>query len=139
MRVKINQKYRRITLSLSLIAVLAMPFAGCATTVTGFHGGIRVEAQEGIVDFAGEVALFPMPSVPNRGRLLTLRSNQSTGTESSFMGTTNVAGISDYPNAITDAQWSVGVGPSTAPPCLANAFVEDVPLQGGDFVYFCFV
>lgn len=138
MRVKINQKYRRIALSLSIIAVLAVPLAGCATTITGFQGGIRVEAQEGIVS-SGGVALFPMPSVPNRGRLIIRRSNQSTGTDSVFMGVTNAAGISDYPNAITDAQWSVGVGPSTAPPCLANAFVEDVPLQGGDFVYFRYV
>jgi hypothetical protein len=137
MRVQINQKCRRIALLTSLI-VFSLSFGGCATTITSFHGGIRVQAQEGIVT-AGGIALFPMPAVPNRGRVLIRRSNLSTGTDSVFMGVTNAAGISDYPNAITDAQWSVGVGPSTAPPCLANAFVEEVPLQGGEFVYFCFI
>lgn len=111
MKIKINQTNHRIALSLLIVALVAVLFAGCATTITSFSGGIRVEAQEGIVSTGG-VALFPMPSVPNRGRLLIRRSNQSTGTDSVFMGATNVAGISDYPNAITDAQWSVGVGRS---------------------------
>jgi hypothetical protein len=138
MKVTINQKYRRILLLLSIITLGAISFTGCATTITSFQGGIRVEAQEGIVSTGG-VALFAMPAVPNRGRLLVRRSNLSTGTLSTFMGATNATGISDYPTAITDAQWSVGVGPSTAPPCLANAFVEEVPLQGGHFVYFCYI
>lgn len=138
MKVKTNHKPCRVALSLLHAIVLGMSVAGCATTITSFHGGIRVEAQEGIVS-PGGVALFPMPAVPNRGRLLIRRSNLSAGTDSVFMGLTNAAGINDYPNAITDAQWSVGVGPSPAPSCLANAFVEEVPLQGGHFVYFCYV
>lgn len=102
-----------------------------------FPGGIRVTAFEGIVSTGG-VALFPMPNVPNQGRVLLIRG-PGNGSDSVFQGLTNARGISDYPNARTNAQWSVGVGPSTSPPCLPNAFVEEVPVQGAEFVYYCYI
>jgi len=100
-----------------------------------FHGGIRVHSLFG---FAGPdaVSLPPMSGVPNRGRVLQ-QFPGGTGTEPSFMGNTDAFGISDYPNAITNAQWSVAIGPAVSPPCAANVFVESVPIAGMELFYFC--
>lgn len=126
-------------LAVLLVAASVTSLPGCVPNLqTGFQGGIRVHAFQAVITLAGS-ALIPIPAVPNRGRLLVRRSNLSQGTQSVFQGLTNAAGFSDYPSAITDAQWSVGVGPSAAPPCLENAFIEEVPLQGGEFFYFCHI
>jgi hypothetical protein len=133
-------KYCYRVLALLLVTSAIASSSGCLpANPPNQSGGIRIEALEASLFPEFNLALFPMPNVPNRGRLLVRRSNNSTGTRSVFQGSTDAFGLSDYPDAITDAQWSVGIGPSTAPPCVETPFIEEVPLQGGVFVYFCHI
>jgi hypothetical protein len=88
------------------------------------------------VGTADGISLPPIPAVPNRGRVLQFLGF-GNGHTTTFMGVTDAFGISDYPDAVTNAQWSIGVGPSVTPPCLENAFIETVPLKGMEFFYFC--
>lgn len=139
MKLNINLRKRCYrVIALLLLTSVVVSLSGCLPDMPpGFGGGIRIHTLEALVGELGGSALIPIPGVPNRGRLLVRRSNNSSGSQSVFQGVTNSFGLSDYPNAITDAQWSVGIGPSAAPPCVETPFIEDVPLQGGEFFFFC--
>lgn len=140
MRMSLNLRKRCHRIIGLLLIASAIASSGCLPDLPpSFSGGIRVHAYQATVGVFLETALLPMPGVPNRGRLLTRRSNNSSGTRSVFQGVTNAFGLSDYPDAITDAQWSIGIGPSAAPPCVETPFIKDVPLQGGEFFFFCHI
>jgi len=124
---------------LVLLAAAVSLNSGCSSSVPmppAFSGGIRVHALLG-VGTGDSIALPPIPGVPNRGRFIH-SLGFGNGTRTSWNdGITDAFGISDYPDAVTNAQWSIGIGPSATPPCLANAFMENVPLKGMEFFYFC--
>lgn len=109
-----NHCYKVLVL-LSVTSAVVTSWGCLPALPPSFSGRIRIHALQATVGPLLEMALLPMPGVPNRGRLLTRRSNLSSGTRSVFQGVTNAFGLSDYPDAITDAQWSVGIGPSAAP------------------------
>ena len=126
----------RVAVLVLLLAVVTLN-TSCAG-VSGppaFSGGIRVHAFLG-VGTGDTVSLPPIAGVPNRGRFLT-SLGFGNGSTTTFMGVTDAFGISDYPDAVTNAQWSIGIGPTATPPCLANVFMENVPLKGMEFLYFC--
>jgi len=141
MRVNFNLRNHcyKVLVLLSVTSAVVTSWGCLPALPPSFSGGIRIHALQATVGPLLEMALLPMPGVPNRGRLLTRRSNLSSGTRSVFQGVTNAFGLSDYPDAITDAQWSVGIGPSAAPPCVETPFIKDVPLQGGEFFFFCHI
>lgn len=132
-----ERRSTRFIPSFLLLVALTISTACVAMVPPVFSGGIRVKAFEGITGATG-LALFPIPSVPNRGRMLTI-IGPGNGSLTTFIGATNALGTSDYPTARTNANWSVGVGPSTAPPCAAIPFIEPVPPAGAEFVSICFV
>lgn len=131
-----RQRPKFIPFFLLLVAV-TVSTACVALVPPVFSGGIRVRSLEGITGATG-LALFPIPGVPNRGRLLSI-IGPGNGFLDTFIGATNGAGTSDYPTARTNANWSVGIGPSPAPPCAALPYIEPVPPAGAEFVYICIV
>ena len=100
-----------------------------------FSGGIRIHAFLGVAN-SESASLPPLGGVPNRGRVLQSFPG-GTGSAVSFMGVTDAFGISDYPNALTNAQWSIAIGPALTPPCPESVFVEPVPTAGAELLYFC--
>ena len=125
----------KVTLLVFLLSVSIFNGSCILPGPPGFSGGIRIYAFLGVAN-SNSVSLPPLGGVPNRGRVLQ-QFPSGRGTAPSFMGATDAFGISDYPNAITNAQWSIGIGPSLTPPCADNAFVEFVPTPGAELFYYC--
>jgi len=101
--------------------------------------GITVVSSEEVVDPFGPPLIFPVPNAPDRGELVSLAEEPNTGNRGSFVGRTNEFGIDNHPEAVTNGDWTVCVGPTPSPPCFEGCITHHVPAIGGVFQLFCVV
>jgi len=102
------------------------------------NGITVVSSEEVIVPFAPPM-VFPVPNAPDRGELISIAQEPNTGNRGSFIGRTNEFGIDNHPEALTNGDWSVCVGPTASPPCFEGCIQRHVPRIGAIFQLFCVV
>lgn len=124
---------RRI-LMIWLLLCLLISISSCSLEPPVFTGGIRVESTERLVLVPGSE--FPVAGDVNTGVEIFI-IGPGTGTDSSFSGVTGANGVSDYPNARTNATWTVSLVSSIG--CLFGPATRNVPAQGGRFEFNCLV
>lgn len=118
-----------VTVRILLILVLAALANGCG--IFGppeFPGGIRMAAFEALV--VAPTSRFPVTGAADSGQML-VQFPGGTGSQTFFLGSTNLFGIDDHPNAITNASWQLTLDIGVViPPCPPATRIRDVPVQG---------
>jgi hypothetical protein len=121
---------------LPIILILSCCAFGCPRIRITFSSGIRVETYEALRRAPG--AKLPVPFVRNNGDLLR-RLGPGSGTETDYQGTTNRNGVSEYPSAVTNAEWSMFVDyRGRIPRCGTARRGTVVPPEGLIFQWTCF-
>ena len=129
----IRYQLRKILMTL-LFLFLLVNLSSCDLAVPPFSGGIRVISIERLILVGNSE--FPSSGDVNTGVEIFI-IGPGTGTQTSFAGVTGANGISDYPNARTNATWTVSLASSLG--CVFSPTTINVHVQGADFTFTCFV
>jgi hypothetical protein len=141
-QMKSLQRYAKTLLFLAVFTIAVMGFK-CNGPIIPQIPGITVLATEDLttVDpLLGTLhTFFPVPNAPDRGFQTSFAQDPNTGNMMAFTGKTNEFGVDTHPEAQTNANWQVCVGPTSSPPCFEGCITKNVPPQGAIFQLFCTV
>jgi hypothetical protein len=100
-------------------------------------GGIRIKTQEAIAGIGNSEV--PVPGCGHAGHVIVV-DGPGSGTQTSIEGVTGTLGISDYPNARTNAEWDMSVSYlAVIKICGTARQTFSIPTVGSQITWTCFL